>query len=206
MSVPIVAFSKECLYEEMSLQMDTMFHNTPLWTFEHMYLWCQNSSKNTVGKIWGVYSYNLSKTQWEKWRFSFLICYEKTPITQWNKLGETLSTYIMSFTSLLWKPLWENQEIDIFLCAHCLVKNLSWEIVIKLIKEKSTMWCILTGSIREVLPPEPCKSLSLLIPMSLTHLSNIAKGNDFVNKYAWLSQDFICKTLITNISKLVSIK
>jgi hypothetical protein len=33
-------------------------------------------------------------------------------------------------------------------------------------------------------PPKPCKSLSLIIPMYLTHLSNIAKGNDFVNKFA----------------------
>jgi hypothetical protein len=36
-------------------------------------------------------------------------------------------------------------------------------------------------------PPKPYKSLSLLIPMSLTHLSNIAKGNDFVNKSTRLS-------------------
>jgi hypothetical protein len=33
-------------------------------------------------------------------------------------------------------------------------------------------------------PPKPYKSLSLLMPMHLTHLLNIAKGNDFVNKYA----------------------
>jgi hypothetical protein len=31
-------------------------------------------------------------------------------------------------------------------------------------------------------PTKPYKSLSLLVPMSLTHLSNIDKGNDFVNK------------------------
>jgi hypothetical protein len=34
------------------------------------------------------------------------------------------------------------------------------------------------------IPPKPCKSLSLLMPMSLTHLSNIVKGNDFMNNYA----------------------
>jgi hypothetical protein len=31
-------------------------------------------------------------------------------------------------------------------------------------------------------PTKPYKSLSLLVPLSLTHLSNIAKGNNFVNK------------------------
>jgi hypothetical protein len=31
-------------------------------------------------------------------------------------------------------------------------------------------------------PTKPCKSLSLLIPMHLIDLLNIAKGNDFVNK------------------------
>jgi hypothetical protein len=44
--------------------------------------------------------------------------------------------------------------------------------------------------------PKLSKSLSLPIPMSLIHLSAIAKGNDFVNKSALLSQDFICKKLI----------
>jgi hypothetical protein len=48
-----------------------------------------------------------------------------------------------------------------------------------------------------VSPPKSYKSLSLLIPMSLTHLLNIDKGNDFVNKFAQLSQDFICKILIS---------
>jgi hypothetical protein len=33
-------------------------------------------------------------------------------------------------------------------------------------------------------PPKHCKYLSLLIPMPLIHLINIAKGNNFVNKYA----------------------
>jgi hypothetical protein len=32
-------------------------------------------------------------------------------------------------------------------------------------------------------PLEPCKSLSLLILIPLTHLSNIAKGNKFMNNY-----------------------
>jgi hypothetical protein len=45
--------------------------------------------------------------------------------------------------------------------------------------------------------PKPCKYLSLLIPKPLLHLSNIAKGNDFVNKFALLIQDFICKILIS---------
>jgi hypothetical protein len=45
-------------------------------------------------------------------------------------------------------------------------------------------------------PPKPYTVLSLLILMPLTHLSNIAKGNDFVNKSARLSQDLVCKILI----------
>jgi hypothetical protein len=49
-------------------------------------------------------------------------------------------------------------------------------------------------------PPIPWKYLSLLIPMYLTHLSNMAKGNDFVNKYALLPQDFICKTIFSPLS------
>jgi hypothetical protein len=49
-------------------------------------------------------------------------------------------------------------------------------------------------------PPKPCISLSLLIPMPLTQLSNIAKGNDFVNKFTRLSQYFICKMLISPCS------
>jgi hypothetical protein len=46
--------------------------------------------------------------------------------------------------------------------------------------------------------PKSCKSLSLLIPMHLTYLSNITKGNDFVNKSTRLSQDFVCKMLISH--------
>jgi hypothetical protein len=36
-------------------------------------------------------------------------------------------------------------------------------------------------------PLEWCKILSLRIPMHLTHLSNVARGKDFVNKSAKLS-------------------
>jgi hypothetical protein len=82
----------------------------------------------------------------------------------------------------------KNQEIDIFLCAHCHIKNLSWEILIKLIKGKECNVMHLNGIVYRGSPLEPCKSLSLLIPMPLTHLSNIARGNDFVNKSAWLSK------------------
>jgi hypothetical protein len=49
-------------------------------------------------------------------------------------------------------------------------------------------------------PPKPLKSLSLLMPMSLTYLLNIAKANDFVNKSARLSQDFVCKIQISPCS------
>jgi hypothetical protein len=40
----------------------------------------------------------------------------------------------------------------------------------------------LNGIVYKGSSPKFYKSLNLLIPMSLTHLSNIAKGNDFVNK------------------------
>jgi hypothetical protein len=40
-------------------------------------------------------------------------------------------------------------------------------------------------------PPKAYKSLSLFITIHLTHLSNIANGNDFVNKSTRLSQDLV---------------
>jgi hypothetical protein len=46
-------------------------------------------------------------------------------------------------------------------------------------------------------PPEPYKSFSLHIPMLFTHLSNVARGKDFVNKLAKLLYDLICKILIS---------
>jgi hypothetical protein len=48
----------------------------------------------------------------------------KTPTTLWDKLGETPSSYFMSLVSLYKNPYLKNQEIDIFLCAHCLDKNI----------------------------------------------------------------------------------
>jgi hypothetical protein len=51
--------------------------------------------------------------------------------------------------------------------------------------------------LRENLHPEPCKILSIHIPLHLTYLSNVAKGKDFVNKSAKLSHDLICKILIS---------
>jgi hypothetical protein len=63
-------------------------------------------------------------------------------------------------------------------------------------KEKEYNVMHLIRITHRVSPPKPYKFLSLLIPMYLTHLSNIAKGNDFVNILIRLSQDFICKMLI----------
>jgi hypothetical protein len=50
---------------------------------------------------------------------------------------------------------------------------------------------------KENLLPKPYRSLSLRIPMSFTHLSNVARGRDFVNKLAKLPHDLICKILIS---------
>jgi hypothetical protein len=52
---------------------------------------------------------------------------------------------------------------------------------------------------RENLPPEPCKYLSLRIPMPFTQLSNVARGKDFVNKSAKLWHYLICKILISHL-------
>jgi hypothetical protein len=60
------------------------------------------------------------------------------------------------------------------------------------------MCCIIMGYVQRASSPEPYKSLSLPKPMHLTHLLNIAKGNDLVNKF---SQDLICKKLISSLSK-----
>jgi hypothetical protein len=46
-------------------------------------------------------------------------------------------------------------------------------------------------------PLEPCKFLSLRIPMPFTHLSNVPRGKDFVNKSAKLSHDLIYKILMS---------
>jgi hypothetical protein len=122
----------------------------------------------------------------------------KTHIIQWDKLGETLSNIYHVFHISLIKTFYrKNQEIDINLCVHCLIKNY----LVKLKKKKSTMWYIITGSVQRASPLEPCKSLRLLIPMHLTHLSNIVKGNDIVNKFSWLLQDLICNKLISPLSK-----
>jgi hypothetical protein len=54
---------------------------------------------------------------------------------------------------------------------------------------------------RENLPLKSCKSLSL--HMSITHLSNVASGKDFVNKLATLLHDLICKILISPPGKTI---
>jgi hypothetical protein len=49
----------------------------------------------------------------------------------------------------------------------------------------------LQDSIQRESLPEPFKSLSLRIPMFLTHLSNVFRDKDFVNRSARLSYDLI---------------
>jgi hypothetical protein len=49
-------------------------------------------------------------------------------------------------------------------------------------------------------PPKHRKSLSRRISMSLTHLSNVAKGRNFMNESTRLSHDLICKMLILSLS------
>jgi hypothetical protein len=49
-------------------------------------------------------------------------------------------------------------------------------------------------------PPEPYKSFSLCIPMSLTHLSHVAKGKDFINKSVKVSHDLIHKIIFSSFS------
>jgi hypothetical protein len=49
-------------------------------------------------------------------------------------------------------------------------------------------------------PPEPYKSLNLCIPMTFTHLSNVAGGKDFINKSVKLSHDLIYKIFISQPS------
>jgi hypothetical protein len=118
-----------------------------------------------------------------------------TPITHWDNLGETPSTYLC-LQYFFVKTMWENQEISIYLYAYCLVKNLSMRNSCKTNKWKEYNVMHFIRNTYRGSPPKPYKSLSLLIPIHFTHLLNIAKGNDFVNKSAWLSQDFVCKILI----------
>jgi hypothetical protein len=58
---------------------------------------------------------------------------------------------------------------------------------------------------RENHPPEHCKFLSLCIPMSFTHLSNVARDKDFINKSVRLSHDLICKILISPPPPLLAV-
>ena len=55
----------------------------------------------------------------------------------------------------------------------------------------------LAGSIIHRVSPETCKSLSRLIPIPLTHFSNMEVGRDLVKRSTRLSQDFVCKMFIS---------
>ncbi len=67
------------------------------------------------------------------------------------------------------------------MCTHCLIKNISMRNSYKTYKGKEYNVIHFSRIIYRGSPPKPCKSLSLLIPMPLSHLLNIAKSNDFVN-------------------------
>jgi hypothetical protein len=58
----------------------------------------------------------------------------------------------------------------------------------------------LYNSIHEDSPYEPCKFLSLCIPMPLTYLLNMTKGKYFINRPARLLHDLICKRSIYQLS------
>jgi hypothetical protein len=49
-------------------------------------------------------------------------------------------------------------------------------------------------------PLEPYKSFSLHILMSFTHLLNVVRGKDFINKSAKLSHNLIRKIFISPLS------
>ena len=53
---------------------------------------------------------------------------------------------------------------------------------------------------QEFTPPDTCKSLSRLIPISKIYFWNNDVGKDFVNKFARLSHDFVCKISISPFS------
>jgi hypothetical protein len=141
------------------------------------------------------------KTLWKKWRYLVLYAVKNS----YNPLGQfrrnTINTIYVFLISLI-KTLMGKFKRYTSSCVHIIsLKNFSWETTWKLIKRKECNVMHLNGIIYRGSPIEHCKSLSLFIVMPLTHLSNIAKGNDFVNKYAWLSQYVICKKLISPLSQ-----
>jgi hypothetical protein len=83
-----------------------------------------------------------------------------------------------------------------YLFVYYLIKNLLMRIFYKTYKEKEYNVMYFIKIFFKASYPKPCKSLSHLIPMDLTHLLNIVKSNDFVNKFIRLLQDFVCKILI----------
>jgi hypothetical protein len=60
----------------------------------------------------------------EKMNDIILLCCKKTHITHWDNLEETLLAYLY-LQHFFVKTLWKNQETDIYLFAHYLIKNLS---------------------------------------------------------------------------------
>jgi hypothetical protein len=116
-----------------------------------------NSSKTHVGKWGGVLLYNPSKTMWENEGQRYWYAVKNF----YNLVGQirrnTISIRYVSSISLE-KIHGKNQEIDIniSLWRHCLIKKkFMRNHLVKLIKEKSAIWCILTGYVQRSSPPEP---------------------------------------------------
>jgi hypothetical protein len=102
MSISIGASLKGCLYDDVSLQMDIMFYNTlPLYILTYVSLMSKFLQKSCGKNMRNILLYNPSENPVGKMKISILYMLRKTAITQWDKLGETLLTYIMSVTSLL---------------------------------------------------------------------------------------------------------
>jgi hypothetical protein len=121
------------------------------------------------------------KPRWEKWKFHSQYAVKNSYNLVWQIRRNTFNIYHIFHISL--------------------IRKIKRNYLVKLIKEKSRMWCIILGSVQRAYPIESCKSLRLLIPMHLTHLPNIVKSNDLVNKFSWLLQDLICKKLISPLFK-----
>jgi hypothetical protein len=117
MFVPIVASSKECLYEEVSLQMDTMFHNTPLCTFEPMYFWCQTPPKTLWGKYEECTLIILQKPSGKNEGFNFWYAVKNS----YNLVGQirrnTFSIYHVFHISFI-KTLMGKIKRSTYSCVH----------------------------------------------------------------------------------------
>jgi hypothetical protein len=98
------------------------------WTYISL---MSNYSKNSMGKIWGVFSYIILQKPDGENEGSILNMLWKN---SYNPVGQirinTFSIYHIFHISLIKIFIGKNQEIDINVCAHYLIKNLSWETIL----------------------------------------------------------------------------